>query len=156
MIALRQIFSAMTWSPAFKNSSALSKDAFNADCSSLTIYLSMLGYVADLFCLDVIHAAIHNPRVTTTINIVANALMSGETPKRTLEKISIGSVVAPGPETKLAITRSSNDKVNDKSQPETIAGKIIGKVISHNTLSGLAPKSMAASSSDSFTSVNLD
>ncbi len=32
------------------------------------------------------------------------ALISGFTPMRTLEKTSIGKVVAPGPETKLAIT----------------------------------------------------
>ena len=112
--------------------------------------------MADLFCLDVIHAAIHNPRVTTTIKIVANALISGETPRRTFEKMSIGRVVAPGPDTKLAITKSSSDKVNDKSQPEIIAGNMIGRVMSHKTRSGFAPKSIAASSNDSLISVNLD
>ena len=56
-----------------------------------------------------IQAAIHNPSVTTRIRIVANALMSGETPRRTFENINMGSVVAPGPDTKLAITKSSMD-----------------------------------------------
>ena len=50
---------------------------------------------------------------------VARALISGLTPMRTLEKTSIGKVVAPGPETKLAITRSSSDSVKASSQPET-------------------------------------
>lgn len=115
-----------------------------------------MDYLADLFCLDVIQAAIHNPNVTTTIKIVANAFISGETPSRTLENINIGRVVAPGPETKLAMTRSSKDRVNDKSHPEIIAGNIIGRVMSHKTRSGLAPKSIAASSNDSLISVNLD
>ena len=37
LIVFLQIFSAIKWSPAFRNSSALSKDAFSAECSSLTI-----------------------------------------------------------------------------------------------------------------------
>ena len=82
--------------------------------------------------------------------------MSGETPRRTFENISMGRVVAPGPDTKLAITRSSSDKVNARSHPEIMAGNMIGSVISYNTLSGLAPKSIAASSKVSLISVNLD
>lgn len=58
---------------------------------------------------------------------------------RTLENTSIGSVVAPGPETKLAITRSSSDRVNASIQPEISAGAIIGKVMTKNTFSGGAP-----------------
>ena len=49
--------------------------------------------------------------------MVASALMSGLTPSRTLEKITIGSVEAPGPVTKLATTRSSSDSVKASSQP---------------------------------------
>ena len=49
---------------------------------------------------------------------VASALMSGDTPSFTFEKISIGKVVLPGPETKLAITRSSSESVNASNQPE--------------------------------------
>ena len=103
-----------------------------------------------------IQAARHNPSVTTRIRIVANALISGETPRRTFENINIGRVVAPGPDTKLAITKSSNDKVKESSHPAIIAGNMIGRVMSHNTLSGLAPKSIAASSNESLISVNLD
>jgi hypothetical protein len=38
-------------------------------------------------------------------------------------------VVAPGPVVKLAITRSSSDRVKDSSQPAITAGAMIGKVI---------------------------
>ena len=38
----------------------------------------------------------------------------------------MGKVEAPGPDTKLAMTRSSRDKVKDSNQPETSAGAIIG------------------------------
>ena len=68
--------------------------------------------------------------------IVASALMSGLTPSRTFEKITIGSVLEPGPETKLVITRSSSESVNASSQPETSAGAMIGSVITKNTLTG--------------------
>ena len=57
----------------------------------------------------------------------------------------MGRVVDPGPEVKLAITRSSRDKVNDKSQPEITAGRIIGSVIKINVRNGVQPKSRAAS-----------
>ena len=93
---------------------------------------------------------------TTAIRIVANALISGAIPKRTFEKINIGNVVAPGPDTKLAITRSSKDRVNESSHPEIMAGNIIGRVISQSTLIGFAPRSKAASSMDSSISVSLD
>ena len=73
--------------------------------------------MADLFCLDVIQAAIHNPNVTTQLRLWPMHLYQ-ETPSRTLENINIGRVVAPGPETKLAMTRSSKDRVNDKSHPD--------------------------------------
>ena len=73
---------------------------------------------------------------------VASALISGVTPSRTLEKISIGSVVDPGPETKLAMTTSSSDSVKDSSQPEIMAGAIVGTVTSKNTRSGRPPRSM--------------
>ena len=75
--------------------------------------------------------------------------MSGLTPSRTLEKITIGSVLEPGPATKLVITRSSSDSVNASSQPEISAGAMIGSVITKNTLAGRAPRSIAASSSES-------
>ena len=59
---------------------------------------------------------------------VASALIFGDTPKRTDENTTIGRVVAPGPDTKLAITRSSSDKVNASNHPDTNAGVITGSV----------------------------
>src|SRR5208283_706638 len=61
--------------------------------------------------------AIDTSTKTTARNKVASALTSGLTPSRTLENTAIGRVVAEGPVTKLAMTRSSSDKVNAKSQP---------------------------------------
>ena len=74
--------------------------------------------------------------------------MSGLTPRRTLEKMSCGSVVDPGPETKLVITRSSHDRMNASSHAETTLGAMIGSVITRNTFIGRAPRSSAASSSE--------
>ena len=85
------------------------------------------------------------PRVTTPTKIVETAFISGVTPSLTIEYIFIGSVVEPGPEVKLAITRSSRDNVKDNSQPEITAGRIIGRVISINVRKGVHPKSSAAS-----------
>ena len=67
---------------------------------------------------------------------VASALIFGETPIRTEENTTIGSVVAPGPETKLAITRSSSDRVNASSQPDTSAGVITGRVMTKKVFRG--------------------
>ncbi|MNR16778.1 hypothetical protein D3C85_1334040 [compost metagenome] len=75
-------------------------------------------------------------------------MISGFTPRRTAEKISIGRVVEPGPETKLARTRSSSDRAKDIMPPAASEGAIIGTVIRKNTFHGLAPRSMAASSMD--------
>src|SRR3546814_5768474 len=52
----------------------------------------------------------------------------------------------PGPVVKLAITRSSSERVKDSSQPATTAGAMIGKVIWKNVRAGGQPRSMAASS----------
>ena len=60
--------------------------------------------------------------------IVASALTTGLTPKRTLEKITIGSVLEPGPDKKLAKITSSKESVNAKNHPEAIAGKMRGNV----------------------------
>ena len=83
-------------------------------------------------------------------------LHPGLTPRRTLENITIGKVDDPGPETKLAITKSSNDKVKANNQPDTNAGAIAGRVISKNTQIDDAPRSCAASSIDSSIFDNLD
>ena len=87
--------------------------------------------------------------VTINTMIDASALISGLTPSRTFEKITIGSVLEPGPDTKLAITRSSSEMVKASSQPETSAGAMIGKVITRKILAGRAPRSIAASSRES-------
>ncbi len=68
----------------------------------------------------------------------------------------MGSVLEPGPETKLAITRSSIESVKASNQPDTRAGAMIGKVITKKTLAGLAPKSIAASSREISMSINRD
>ncbi len=47
---------------------------------------------------------------------LASALTSGLTPSFTFENITIGSVLAPGPETKLEITKSSSESVKLSSQ----------------------------------------
>src|SRR5712692_6199024 len=58
----------------------------------------------------------------------------------------IGSVVAPGPVVKLAITRSSNESVKASIQPAATAGQINGSVTVRKVLSGGQPRSIAASS----------
>src|ERR1043166_883708 len=60
--------------------------------------------------------------------------------------MSIGSVVVPAAEVKLAITRSSSESVNASIQPEAIAGEISGKVTVRKVLAGGQPRSIAASS----------
>src|SRR5450830_450152 len=93
----------------------------------------------------------HTRKVTSdTANRIrlATALISGLTPRRTAENTSIGKVVEPGPETKLASTRSSRDSAKDIIPPAANDGAIIGMVIRKNTFHGRAPKSIAASSID--------
>src|SRR4029079_10065238 len=58
----------------------------------------------------------------------------------------IGKVDVPGPVEKLAITRSSNDRVKASIQPAAIAGKISGNVTVRKVFSGGQPRSIAASS----------
>ena len=69
------------------------------------------------------------PMLTNAMIMVANAFILGLTPRRTLEKTLIGKVVEPGPETKLPITKSSNDNVKPKSHEAVSAGKMMGRVI---------------------------
>ena len=87
-------------------------------------------------------------KVTTAIVKVASTLISGLTPRRTFENTTIGSVLLPGPDVKLEITRSSHDSVKASSQPERMAGKLIGSVMTKKTYMGRAPRSIAASSRD--------
>ena len=86
------------------------------------------------------------PTVTIPMIIVASALISGVTPSFTLEKITMGRVLAPAPAVKLEITRSSSDRVKASNQPAAMAGKISGRVISRVTAKGRPPRSIAASS----------
>ena len=75
-----------------------------------------------LFCLYIIQLAMIIPILTVPIMRVANALMSGVTPSLILEKITIGRVLAPAPEVKLAITKSSSDSVKANNHPDSIEG----------------------------------
>ena len=92
--------------------------------------------------------AMATPMPTTTTIRVASALMSGVTPSLTLLQIRIGRVVAPGPVVKLVITTSSSERVKASSQPERIAGAMIGRVTVRSTFHGREPRSVAASSSE--------
>src|SRR5215472_643489 len=58
----------------------------------------------------------------------------------------IGSVVAPGPVVKLAMTKSSSESAKASIQLAAIAGKISGKVTNAKVCAGEAPRSIAASS----------
>ena len=69
---------------------------------------------------------------TISTMIVARALISGDNPRRTLEKMSIGSVVESGPAIKLVITKSSIDMVNDSRNAATSAGIMAGKITAKN------------------------
>src|SRR5439155_16389482 len=71
-----------------------------------------------LSCCDISRLATMTPPPTRAMMMVASALISGLSPSRTFEKITIGSVVAPGPVTKLEVTKSSSDSVKESSQPD--------------------------------------
>src|SRR6202790_2604869 len=100
--------------------------------------------------------ATSTPAPTRQIIKLASALTSGLTPSFTLEKITIGSVLAPAPETNLDITKSSSESVKLSSQPEANAGAMPGRVVSMKARTGPDPRSMAASSSDRSALANLD
>src|ERR1700680_3998984 len=93
---------------------------------------------------------------TRQIIKLASALTSGHTPSFPLEKITIGSVLAPGPETKLDITKSSSESVKLSSQLEASAGAMLGRVVSMKARTGPDPKSMAASSRERSALASLD
>src|SRR6056297_3644768 len=96
----------------------------------------------------VIKEAVITPTATIAISRVESALISGETPRRIDDQILIGRVVAEGPVVKLAITRSSSDRVKARSQPEMTAGAMIGRVTRRNASNAEQPRSSAASSRD--------
>ena len=72
-------------------------------------------------CRAIMIPVIATPTATIATRMVASALMSGLTPRRTFEKMTIGSVLEPGPATKLVITRSSSDSVKASNQPDISA-----------------------------------
>ena len=78
--------------------------------------------------------------------IEAKALISGESPRLMEEKISMGRVVDSGPAIKLVITTSSMDMVKESKKAAISAGMSEGSMTAKKTLSGPAPKSLAASS----------
>lgn len=77
--------------------------------------------------------------------IVASALISGETPSLIFENIIIGKVELPGPDTKLAIIKSSKLIAKDNNQPAIKDCEIRGKIIVKNTHVKSAPRSDATS-----------
>ena len=83
---------------------------------------------------------------------VATAVTLGLRAGRAREKMTSGSVVDPGPDRKADSTTSSSEMVKVSSQADSSDCEIIGSVTSQNTCAGLAPRSMAASSSDGFRS----
>ena len=93
---------------------------------------------------------------TTPINIVEKAFIAGVIPILTFEKMRIGRVVAPGPDKKLAITRSSKDREKAKTQAASKDLLIIGIVIIVKTRKGVAPKLIAACSIDGSKLIILD
>ena len=66
----------------------------------------------------------------------------------------MGSVVAPGPVLKLAMTRSSSDSVKARRNPARTDGAMSGSVTLKNVRSGGAPRSIAASSSERSSVIN--
>ena len=109
------------------------------------------------FCLRTVSTQEPKANILTTKTITeAKALISGLKPRRTLEKISIGRVVELGPATKLVITKSSIDMVNDNRKAAISAGIIAGRIITKNTFKGPAPKSLAASSIDTSSSTKRE
>ena len=80
--------------------------------------------------------------------IVATALVSRVTPRRTWPKMNSGSVDDPGPDVNVVITKSSKLNVNDSRNPATIAGSSCGNVIWRNVRHGVANRSALASMSD--------
>ena len=108
------------------------------------------GLFLGIFCSlrTIIQLAIKMPTATVPIIRLANALISGVTPSLIFENMTIGNVLAPAPDVKLAITKSSSDRVKANSQPDSIDGVMSGKVMSNATCMGLPPRSIAASWSD--------
>ncbi len=87
-------------------------------------------------------------RVTTVTVMVASTLISGLHPQAPppFENTTMGRVLLPGPDVKLDITRSSQDRVKASSHPDKMAGNMMGSVITKKHLQGTRAEIMAASS----------
>ena len=82
-------------------------------------------------------------------------LAVGVKPYLIIPQIYVGRVEF-APITKLVIINSSKETANTKIEPPIIEGKIIGKVTVLNTLLGLEPRSLAASSIERSKFISLD
>lgn len=69
---------------------------------------------------------------------VDTALISGLTSRLTSPKTYTGSVVEPGPVTKLVTTTSSSESVSARSAPPATPGMISGRVTRRNVCQGVA------------------
>src|SRR5262249_34924158 len=67
---------------------------------------------------------------------VAKALILGLTPSRIAENTTMGRVVACGPVTKLAMTKSSNDSTKASNHPDATAGMRRGSTMRQKTVAG--------------------
>jgi hypothetical protein len=86
------------------------------------------------------------PIDTTATDKVATAFTVGFRPSRARAKITMGSVLTPGPFRNELLTTSSSEIVKVRSQAEMSACAINGRVTSTKTWNGRQPRSMAASS----------
>ena len=82
----------------------------------------------------------------TVTRTKASALVSGCTPFRTLPTMNIVNVRSL-PMVNTVVLKFSKDWKNDSATADRIAGRMYGSVIVQKTLSGVAPRSSAASSS---------
>ncbi len=85
---------------------------------------------------------------------VARALTSGVTATLTILRMASGSVCESGPTTKKEMITSSSESVKANKAPDMIAGQIAGIVTLLKVITLFAPKSIAASSNASVSSVN--
>ena len=82
-------------------------------------------------------------------------LAVGVKPYLIIPQIYVG-IVLLAPITKFVIINSSKETANTSIQALIIEGRIIGKVIVLNTLLGLEPRSLAASSMERSKFISLD
>ena len=76
-----------------------------------------------------IQPVMKTPKLTKKMMIVASAFIFGLTARRTQEKTFIGKIFEPCPETKLTITKSSNDNVKPKSHAASRTRAMMSRVI---------------------------